>query len=60
MLPQGEWKIPMGDTSFVFDESGMLLDMGSKPYTGWTTDYNMYTYEESKILEIWKKLCVGV
>lgn len=60
MFPQGEWKIPMGDTSFVFDESGILLDMGSKPYTGWTTDYNMYTYEENKILEIWEKLCAEV
>ena len=59
-VPQGEWKIPMGDTSYVFDETGALIDVGSKPYTGWTTDYYMYTYEETKLLEEWKKLCAEV
>ena len=57
MYPRGEWKIPMGDTSYIFDKEGYMIDMGSKPYTGWTTDYYMYTYEETKILEAWKDLC---
>lgn len=56
-IPQGEWKYPMADWSYVFDQEGMVLDQGKKPYTGWPTDYKMYTYEEDKILEALKKIC---
>lgn len=57
MIPQGEWKFPMADWSYVFDQQGIVVSKGKKPYTGWTTDYNMYTYDESKLLEALKKLC---
>ena len=57
MIPQGEWKFPMANWSYVFDKDGQVLEQGKKPYHGWTTDYNMYTYEEEKILEALKKLC---
>ena len=57
MIPQGEWKFPMADWSYVFDEKGIMIESGKKPYTGWTTDYDMYTYEEDKILETLKKIC---
>ena len=60
MYPEGEWKIPMGDASYVFDKEGFVIDLGNKPYTGWTTDYYMYTYNETKILEEWKSLCAEV
>lgn len=58
MIPQGEWLCPMVDWSCVFDEDGNLTNIGNKPYTGWPTDYHMYTYDEAKILDTWKKLCV--
>lgn len=57
MLPQGEWKFPMADWSYVFDEKGIMIESGNKPYTGWVLDYNMYTYEENKIIEAAKKIC---
>lgn len=59
MIPQGEWKYPMANWSYVFDEQGTVLSQDTKPYHGWVTDYNMYTYEEDKILKTLKKLCEG-
>ena len=58
MIPQGPWKWPMVNFSCTFDESGIMTAMGQEPYYGWTTDYNMYTYDEGKIIKDWKKLCV--
>ncbi len=57
MLPQGEWKWPMADWSSVFDKEGVIQEVGKNPYYGWSKDYHMYTYEEDKILEAWKKIC---
>lgn len=57
MIPQGEWKWPMVDWSCVFDDEGVILNFGTSSYNGWVTDYNMYHYNESKVLKHWKKLC---
>lgn len=57
VVPQGEWKVPMADLSYVFNDNGEVLEVGKKAYTGWVVDYNMYTYDESKILEAAKKVC---
>lgn len=59
MVPTGEWKWPVADWSIAFDGEGRALDIGKQDYTGWTTDYKMYTYNEKKILEDWKLLCEG-
>lgn len=59
MIPQGEWKWPMVDKSYVFDDEGIMVKEESKAYYGWTTDYNMYTYEEEAIVKAWKLLCEG-
>lgn len=59
MIPQNEWKWPMADWSCVFDDDGNLIGQGTKAYIGWTTDYNMYTWEKEKIEEAWKVLCEG-
>jgi predicted glutamine amidotransferase len=60
MVPTGEWKWPMADWSIVFDGEGKATKYDKSPYTGWTTDYKMYTYEEDKILEAWSKICGAV
>ena len=57
MVPQNEWKWPMADWSCIFDSDGMLIEYGKSTYTGWVTDYNMYTFDKDKVLEYWKKLC---
>jgi hypothetical protein len=59
MVPTGEWKWPVADWSIAFDGEGRAVDIGKQDYTGWTTDYKMYTYNEKKILEDWKLLCEG-
>jgi hypothetical protein len=59
MVPTGEWKWPVADWSIAFDGEGKAVDIGKQDYTGWTTDYKMYTYNEKKILEDWKLLCEG-
>jgi predicted glutamine amidotransferase len=59
MVPTGEWKWPVADWSIAFDGEGRAVDIGKQDYTGWTTDYKMYTYNEQKILEDWKLLCEG-
>ena len=58
MIPTGEWKWPMADYSCVFDEEGRPTKEGKDNYYGWTTDYNMYTYDENKIICDWKSSCV--
>ena len=58
-IPQGEWKWPILALSMVFDEEGCIVQQGTHRYDGWNTDYKMYTYEESKILEAVKKICEG-
>lgn len=57
MIPQGEWKWPMADWSCIFSKEGILYEQGNKAYLGWDIDYKMYTYDEAKILEAWKKIC---
>lgn len=57
MVPQGTWKWPTVDYSIDFDEKGNVIGQGKLSYTGWPTDYKMYTYDENKILESWKLLC---
>lgn len=57
MIPQGVWKIPMADYSLTFDDTGIITNIGKDSYYGWTTDYRMYTFDESKILEVLKKIC---
>ena len=57
MYPQGEWKWPMVEMSFVFDLKGLVVDAGCSQYWGWITDYAMYVYDEENILNNWKKLC---
>lgn len=59
MVPTGEWKWPVADWSIIFDNEGKAIDTGKQDYTGWITDYKMYTYNEKKILEDWKLLCKG-
>ena len=59
MIPQGEWKWPMADYSAIFNKEGIMVQVGTTSYGGWTKDYHMYTYEEDKILESLKKLCEG-
>ena len=59
-VPTGEWKWPMADWSIVFDGEGKATKYDNRPYTGWATDYKMYTYEEDKILEAWSKICGAV
>jgi predicted glutamine amidotransferase len=59
MVPQGEWKWPMADYSCTFDKAGRLIDCGKLPYTGWPTDYAMYTFNEDSILKSWNQLCEG-
>lgn len=60
-IPQGEWKWPMIPFSCIFDNTGVIVDLNKNTYgSGWVTDYKMYTYEEEKILKLWKKLCGGV
>jgi hypothetical protein len=57
MVPQGTWKWPAADYSVNFDEKGNVIGQGKLQYTGWPTDYKMYTYDENKVLESWKLLC---
>lgn len=57
MVPQGEWKWPMLEMSFILDNKGKVTDAGRSQYWGWTTDYAMYVYDEETILNDWKKLC---
>ena len=47
----------MADWSYIFDQQGIVIEEGKKPYTGWVTDYNMYTFNEPMLLEALKKLC---
>ena len=60
MIPTGEWKWPMADYSCVFDNEGRPTKEGKNNYYGWSTDYNMYTYDENKIICDWKSPCVEV
>jgi hypothetical protein len=48
----------MADYSCVFDDEGRPTKEGKDNYYGWTTDYNMYTYDENKIICDWKNTCV--
>lgn len=57
MIPQGEWKVPMGSFSWKFDENGIVVSTAKLPYSNWVTDYNMYTYDEAKILKALKDIC---
>lgn len=57
MIPQDEWQWPMADYSCVFDDTGMIVGIGKKSYSGWITDYNMYVYDEEVIKKALKKLC---
>ena len=57
MIPQGTWKWPMVDYSCTFDSTGMLSKLGKDEYHDWPTDYNMFIFDEEKILAYWKKVC---
>ena len=57
MIPQGEWKVPMGSFSWKFDENGIVVSTAKLPYSNWVTDYNMYTYDEAKILKALNDIC---
>ena len=59
MYPQNEWKWPMADFSCTFDSEGVLVDVGQASYPAWPTDYRMYTFDEKKIINDWKKVCEG-
>jgi hypothetical protein len=47
----------MADWSCIFDQEGALVEYGKPTYTGWPTDYKMYTYDMDKTVEILKSLC---
>ena len=59
MIPQGEWKFPFVDWSYVFNKEGIIEEFGTRKYFGWQIDYKMYVYDEKKILENLEKLCEG-
>jgi predicted glutamine amidotransferase len=57
MIPQGEWKYPMADWAYEFDNEGMLKNSYKASYTGWLTDYRKYEFNEGKILKAFEKIC---
>jgi predicted glutamine amidotransferase len=60
MIPQGDWKWPMVDHCCSFDNEGLLLDIKKSCYDNWPVDYAMFTYDEEKIINFWKKQCEGL
>ena len=59
MIPQGEWKFPFVDWSYIFNKDGIIEELGTQKYYGWKIDYKMYVYDEKKILENLNKVCEG-
>lgn len=55
VLPSGEWKLPFVNWSYMFDENGVLVDIGKNSYNNWITDYNMYVFDEQAVLKLFKK-----
>lgn len=57
MIPQGEWKIPLGNWAFVFDKEGCFEANYNTKYDNWLADYRNYTYDEEKILAKIDNIC---